>query len=386
MILRDIEFSTGKENKILLFTDLHAHDFKQFSEPEGDSTTRVKWTVLVLMKILDYAISNNIEHVFFLGDLFHSRKIIKSVVFTKIVDVLELYAEKGLKLHFISGNHDLVYNDPDAPIVYSKLTFIEHVNEPTIFSTSTGATIAAVPFRYDSEQLRLDLQGISEAVTTPHASNMLLGHFEVSGAVVSDEYVLNVPFDMDEMKGYPFKFVFSGHVHRRQMVTLMQGDKETFFWFVGTPLQCNFGESGNTCGFAIYDFDTMKPEFVDIQSLLSVPQFRKIRITSANDIKLFLKENKGHLDLDYFHFEITDPELKTDQLFKKVRFFTSDHVFDIADTVSEMPSSIKFDMNLSGYLDTYIQQCVIDQDMGWLDKQELGQYLLTITGDGNVAD
>ena len=80
-------------NSYAIFSDLHVHDYKPFSEPSNVySTNRIKWTLESLKAVLEYCQSNNIVHVFFLGDLFHSRTLIKLELIYHTYRILQQYA------------------------------------------------------------------------------------------------------------------------------------------------------------------------------------------------------------------------------------------------------------------------------------------------------
>ena len=67
--------------KYLIFSDLHAHNYREFSEidPTGVNS-RLLDCVEVLGEIQKYANSQGIEKVIFCGDLFHLKNNIDSRV------------------------------------------------------------------------------------------------------------------------------------------------------------------------------------------------------------------------------------------------------------------------------------------------------------------
>ena len=78
-----------KNPKILLFSDLHAHEYKPFAQPTAQGVnSRLMWILKTLEAIFNYATTNEITQIFFLGDLFHTRPIIYSIVFTEISKLL----------------------------------------------------------------------------------------------------------------------------------------------------------------------------------------------------------------------------------------------------------------------------------------------------------
>jgi len=394
---KELTIHSDMSNKIIFFTDLHLHDYKQFSEPiESGITTRMQITLDTLKAILNYAKENNIEHVFFLGDLFHARKTIKSILLTLVADILKEYADYGIELHFVTGNHDLIFNDPDAPTVYSKLNFIDSITTPTMYEVrheqcTLNYYIAALPFRFSLSQIQEEIiylaDKVKERSEPPPYPSVLIGHFETDGAAVSDEYVLDTPLAPDTLVQNTFKYIFSGHVHKRQFLTL----DDAFLWYIGTPLQNNFGNRNQPYGFLVYDNVADAPvTFVNTNDLITVPEFRKIEISTPDDIKLFLKENKKRLDIDYFNFIIKNPDLNVAPLFKKIKFFISDYSFD--DLIKDIKpkdmgdESIPLFNTIENYITEFITDQKLTQELDWLDMNDLKAYMNEVTGNENVND
>jgi hypothetical protein len=376
-------------SKIIIFTDLHAHEYKKFNLPTSNGFgTRLKWILHTLDTIITYAISNKIKHIFFLGDLLHHRTLLYSIVFDKISEHLAFGIDKGIEFHFILGNHDYIYNTDDSPSIITRLQSIDIISEPTIYTLPTdyGYNIGCTPFRFDVTTQEQDIRDLS--AYCEHSENVLLGHLELSGAHVNDEYVLAGSLQNELFNCLNFNFVFTGHVHSRQIIIVHRPNyplSPVKIEYVGIPIQHTFNEENKDYGFTVYDCMLRDPTYIKLSELTTVPEFNTVDFYTQDDISEFL--NTCNL-LNYYRFRGHDPELYVDKLFKTIEFYSYDCVGASLPSNSEEDTtkqSYKFNLDFQHYLLLFMQELEKSGDYSWFEMAEAEKYLEEIYKQGNLC-
>ena len=87
-----------------VFSDLHAHNFKQFSKLAGGLNSRLLDAKSVLEYIADYNVKNKIKVTLFAGDLFHTFAHVENDVMNVAAGVLAKWPGDFV---YVFGNHDL---------------------------------------------------------------------------------------------------------------------------------------------------------------------------------------------------------------------------------------------------------------------------------------
>lgn len=380
----------GESQSVILFSDIHFHEYKPYSKPTTDGIgSRLKWTLDAQNAIFDYAVKHKIRHLFFLGDLFHQRTILYSIVFDRVAECIDRARELGIEIHAILGNHDYIYNNDNSPSIVKKIRGLDVIDCPTLyFLRDCKETIGCIPFRFDAERLKEDVQQISTellSLTNRPPNHILLGHLELTGALVNDEYVLNSSADPSIFEGTPFKFIFSGHVHRRQ--TLSTGNGK-IIEFVGVPLQHNFNNEGCPYGFTVLNFeDGFRAKFVNMNTLLTVPEFVTIELRSQEDVKEVLKTRKDRFGLDYYRLRSYSDDVKLESILKRLDHYTFEPMRSIGshETDEEDSGTLKFNLDIRHYLNLFAQQEGQNQNLEWLESPALMEYLAKVAEKGNIC-
>jgi len=397
--IREECLDLGKNNKILVFSDLHAHEYRPFSKPTSEGVgSRFNWILKALDTIFQYALDQNIQHVFFLGDLFHHRTVMYSIVFEMVARKIEEAAQKGLQLHFILGNHDFIFNNDASPSLIRKIKGIDVIDSPTLYGLrNLNDKIGALKFYFDPETMVEELITLNETTKakTAHIPNnaecrhTLLGHFELIGASVGDEYVLKEPISPIIFGPTVFNHIFSGHIHKAQVLSSPEYKKQVNF--VGTPLQHNFNDENNMFGFAVLNFTKGErfKNYIPLQSLGDFPVFRTEQFDTQEEVKNFLSDpnNKERFGLDYFRIRGTDSNLKLDGLFKKLTNYRYENKDDIVQQSnnSEPAFDLKFNLDINKYIELFIKEQKEHEDMDWVDKEKLSESLDRVRVKGNIV-
>lgn len=286
--------------KLICFSDLHAHKFKDFAKiDEVTGNSRLTNILNCLDQIREYAVNNGIRHILFGGDLFHVRGSVDTVTFNATFKKVKSFSDAGLKTLMIVGNHDQ----------YSSETYPEHSLEafkelPNVVVLDrftphklgdSGEYVFPVPYSSDINLIKDKIKEYKGKVMSENISKaILLGHIGISGASVGkSSYVMQDAFSLDDLYPDVFKFGVFGHYHKYQKL----GNLDHYF-YTGSPIQHNFNDEGDVNGFVVVDLDRGTSELVPIDS----PRF--ITVKDANYDGSVLKGN-------YVRFQVPEEYVET---------------------------------------------------------------------------
>lgn len=229
--------------RVLIFSDLHAHNFEQFATTlPGGRNSRLQNILNVLDEIKRFCVDRKVDLVFFLGDLFHSRTKVDVDVFSATWTAVREICNSVKRAYIMMGNHDS-YNKVGS--VHSLEPFREFatvVDQP-IIERYGECRFAMHPFTTDIAQWHafvemlpkgLDFfffhQGLSEAVT---------GAFDIS--IKAEVAYADLPLQKAA-------WCLGGHYHKAQ--NLGAGGRAGY---IGSPLQHNMGERTEDKSFVFFD-------------------------------------------------------------------------------------------------------------------------------------
>jgi len=263
--------------RIVLFSDLHCHPFQPYATILANGmNSRLADAISCIDQIVAYCAdpNNHVDLVLFGGDLFHVRKNISVAAFNEVYAALSQFAANDIPLVLIHGNHDQASKDGS---VNSIKTFhsMAHVIERPGWLELRGRwgdpySILGVPYTENIEHLK-DIVNIPNP--EPLAPSILLAHLGVQGAKVGADFVYATPYDakVEDLNCGAFDRVYLGHYHMHQQLA-------SNAWYIGAPLQHNWGDKHQWRGFLVYNTDTKSHEKVDLKS----PKFVEIDNTSLN--------------------------------------------------------------------------------------------------------
>jgi len=247
--------------KIAVTADLHAHDYTSFARtlPDG-MNSRLKRCLDALEQLLNYCRKNTIPNIWFLGDLFHARSKIDIAVYTAVYELLKTWREQGReKILMAVGNHDQYLKDGS---INSSMPLSELIRPWDIsgFVNSEDMKFgtALLPYTMDPERIRREINALSSQFH-PLQRKILLAHLPISGAAVGSGFHPREEATLEDIQAEEWDLVLLGHYHRRQRLA-------DNVWYVGAPIQQDFGDEGNEDGFMVLDTDTLELEAVPIVS------------------------------------------------------------------------------------------------------------------------
>lgn len=260
--------------RVLVFSDLHAHTFKHYSEmlPSGVNS-RLMDSLNVLKEIKVITEQERVDAILFGGDLFHVRRIINVQSFNLVFEMMATL-KIGKPLGLLVGNHDQVDRGGSIHSIHtfkSMTTVMDEIGWYR-FPVKNGhgyLLVLAVPYRAERHVL---VDGIKKALSKGNAPlergpRVLLGHIGVSGALAGSNFVLTDKELLEVSDLFPEEFdqVFLGHYHEPQQLA-------PNVRYVGAAMQHNWGDAGQDRGCFIWDTDSRTVEFHPLSS----PQFIKI--------------------------------------------------------------------------------------------------------------
>lgn len=259
--------------KVVLFSDLHAHPFKPYATilPNG-MNSRLENAVSCIAQIVQYCKQEKVDLVLFGGDLFHVRRNISVPAFNAVYEAMSGFAEAGIPVVLIHGNHDQADKHGNDHSIHALRTFLTVVDEPGWVTITGGESktrydVLAVPYTENVDQLK-EVLG-TRGPDNPENPTILLGHLGVQGARVGADFVYSNPHDpvVDTFDGGRFDIGFLGHFHEHQQLN----DR---LWYIGAALHHNWGDKNTQRGFLVLETDTLTFEQVP----LSAPRFVELEI------------------------------------------------------------------------------------------------------------
>lgn len=248
--------------KIAITADLHAHDYTSFARtlPDG-MNSRLKRCLDALEQLFNYCRKNTIPNIWFLGDLFHARSKIDIAVYTAVYELLKIWREQGReKILMAVGNHDQYLKDGSINSSIPLIELIRAWDIPGfIDSGDRKFGISILPYMTSAEQIRTVIDTYFLKQYPEGMKKILLAHLPISGAKVGSGFHPREEATLEDIQAEEWDLVLLGHYHRRQRLA-------DNVWYVGAPIQQDFGDEGNPDGFMVLDTETLELEAVPIVS------------------------------------------------------------------------------------------------------------------------
>ena len=197
-----------------------------------------------------YLKENNIDTVIDLGDTFDRRKYVNFSILDKVRQYyFDVYAERGITLHSIVGNHSTYFRNTNS-VNSSNLLYGHYDNVITYPEAETitidGTDIDLIPW-INSENYESTMEFIKNS-----KSQIALGHLEVEGFAMYKNYVSGTGLNPSIFNRY--EFVASGHYHHKSS----KGN----IHYLGAPYEITWNDYDDPKGFHVFDTETRQVEFI----------------------------------------------------------------------------------------------------------------------------
>ena len=200
----------------------------------------------VIINYLDhlknYYHENEIDYLFIIGDVFEKSTNIKNDAFIPLfLKFLEL-KDSGVKMIFILGNHDIINVNNDSIVeTFSSFGRVVKTSEEIEFD--------------DGESKFYFLSYTKNEDLIPAQGEYLITHLSIADFDFDNAYHATEKHAFKRAIFENWKQVFTGHFHGHQS----KGN----ICYVGSPVQTNRGEMGQTKGFVVLDTEIEKWEFIE---------------------------------------------------------------------------------------------------------------------------
>ena len=243
--------------KVALFSDIHLGVHQNSDFWLGISNKWADWYIAELK-------SKNITDIIFCGDFFHYRDEISVKTLNFAKDLLDKF--KDFNITMITGNHDAWYKDTS------------------------------------------EINSLSILIDDIPKSDVLFGHFELENFKMNMFKICDHGDDPDILVEKS-KLIFTGHFHARDEKHYKKQDSSIIY--VGNPYEMDFGDTLQTKGYYILDFNDLSYEFyknnitpkhikIILSKLINIEDVEGVfkNTLPGNIIKLIIDKNisSDHLD------------------------------------------------------------------------------------------
>lgn len=288
--------------KIGIFSDLHLHNFRQFSGADG--RRRLHDGLVALENYFREFVRTRCDRVIFCGDLFHSRKdidvdVLMSTIntFKKIIDA-DGFRRSKLKperVYFLRGNHDTYDNHCSASLLKLMHEFGFTVIDSPAIKHAGAVSLVFVPWMPIQQQVQY-----LDRIRTVYKHRMrtlsyLFIHCLPAGASTPAGFRFKNGVDFSKYDKY-FTKIYCGDVHKRQSFGKVQ--------IVGSAMHHTFADVGEEKGFDVLDTnDSTQDKFIVMNNWF--PNFK------------FATDDDALNTYDYFQCaspDGNDPPIKSDNI------------------------------------------------------------------------
>jgi DNA repair exonuclease SbcCD nuclease subunit len=290
--------------KLAVFSDLHAHTFKDFdSVTDLTGSQRLDNIVSTLEYIRDDCYKRDIKHVLFAGDMFHIRSKVNTVVYNAIYDTIKSFKHFGIEIIAIAGNHDQndnsdvpahslhTFNDLPGVTVYgnNNIHFLEHEGE--------RVDIYCVPYSKNAQRTKDWIDSLD--ILTLNSHRICMFHLGIDGGFVGKgNYPMADAFKIEDLRPDFFKYIIGGHFHKHQF---LGGHPHAFY--TGAPIQHSFSDEGEDKGYFIIDTSKRYDvQFVPVPN----PKFITMSATDVLNEDMMTIADAGH----YVRLHVSEKDLQ----------------------------------------------------------------------------
>jgi len=268
--------------KIAVFTDLHAHNYRYFSEPTHDGlNSRLLEAMEAVLYIAGIAREEGCKYLIFAGDWFEEGKKVDADILWFSSRLLKEVSKWFSEVILIPGNHDFFQ------FVRGR-TLLENFHSGNIRVISKPTTLVfsscfiylfpfSLTFQDDLEEAMRKAPGKDRAwISIAHAGTDNVS-FYCQGDTVLTNPVSHKLFDR-------FDLTLLGHYHIRQAIT-------NRIKYIGACRCRNFKDEGVSPGFEIVNVgrDHLMTQPFDLDML---PTFKTVNVDSDDDLPIITRQKE----------------------------------------------------------------------------------------------
>lgn len=240
-----------------IISDTHNHNWTAFSHTDEDGlNSRLHEILKEIERAAKVTKDRGGEMLIHCGDLFHVRGNVAPSVMNPTIDTFRRIAlDYGLKVVFISGNHDCEFADADKAVGNSIAPVVKAMTSEDRLFTEVGGyeadNLYFIPWQNSVDAFKVALEDI---VKNKSRNPFIFTHAPIDGVVegvpcsgINVDYLEKVASDA---------MIFAGHYHNHKQLTKN-------IYSVGAIAQHTWSDISSKAGFMILDTETRKAEFCD---------------------------------------------------------------------------------------------------------------------------
>jgi DNA repair exonuclease SbcCD nuclease subunit len=292
--------------KFAFTADIHLSRYGQDKlEDETNLPERLDSLKKALDSIAQYCIDNNIRVMIIGGDVLHGKSIIYAIAQDIMIDFFNHWKEY-IKFYVIDGNHDLSGKGHQVVSALKSLRHIDGLTWVQYNETFEVAETFMVPYGPDMVD---KIKG--------HKSKILISHFGLNEGVLNSGISIVSDISLKDLIG-KYELVLLGHYHKPQEIIR----DNIRLYYVGSPIQLDWGEKNDDKRFLVVDTETMEVESIPTTGYkkhieLEITDSNKQEILEqakqATDeghyIKIVKRENIDLGDNDFMVVDKTDRDI-----------------------------------------------------------------------------
>jgi len=222
--------------KFLYTADIHLSGYSQ-DKIVNNLPERLHSINNVLHEMAKYCIDHDISTFIIGGDILHGKSLIHAMAQSIMLDFFREYQQR-LEFIILDGNHDLGGRGVGAVSALKSLD-----NEPNVMRIGETETIGDIMFvPYSPDMVKHIKSG---------KAKYLISHFGLSEGILNSGMSIISDLSITDLAGR-YEYVLLGHYHKPQMI-----DREDItLYYVGSPIQIDWGEKNEEKRFLIVDTET----------------------------------------------------------------------------------------------------------------------------------
>ncbi len=197
--------------------------------------------------VLDYALDNKIVHILHGGDLFFRSKVPPLIV-DKVYELLNNYAEQGLKFYIVPGNHERSVLPVSKFPLHDNIKVFDKHKTFVVDLGDVRVSISGFPYQKNIEETFSNHLERTGYKSSKNSFRIVLVHQAIAGAVVGTQnYMFRKGPEVIRHKDIPqdIDMLLSGHIHRQQESII----KGIHVLLSGSTIKTSFAEMNERKGF-----------------------------------------------------------------------------------------------------------------------------------------
>ena len=267
-------------------------------------------TFSALTKIVDSAITNQVDFICLVGDIYDTdERSVKAQAYLR--NEMERLNSMNIPVYLLHGNHDYIENTGLHLDMPQNVFLFNETVETKWLTTKEGEQIAITGFSYDKRWV-LERKIVDYPEKNPRATYQL-GLLHGFSEGIDSEHGKYAPFSLVELKSKKYDYWALGHIHKRQQLA------------TNPPIVY----PGNTQGRSSKESGEKGFELVQMSESGTVSEFCPSATIQWKTIELSVKDKKN-LDEVYKAVKESVAEQKNDSysLFLSIRLMDSENLLE----------------------------------------------------------